>query len=99
MAIGEDLGLQEKSEGSACGCGEAHQEMPELDARVIPHAIRHGSIKGALGQLRVGQAMILAAPHDPLPLLKQISEEYPDTYDVSYVEQGPEVWRLKFERR
>ena len=43
--------------------------------------------------------MVLIAPHDPLPLLKQIEDEYPDTYAVSYVERGPEAWKLKFARR
>lgn len=92
----EDLGLIEKS---ACGCHEHEADLPELDARVIPHAIRHGAIKGALGQLGSGAAMVLVAPHDPLPLLKQIEDEYPAAYEVSYVERGPEAWKLKFARR
>lgn len=96
MTIGNDLGLN--AGGCGCGCGPA-ASLPELDARVIPHAVRHGAIKGALGQLAPGAGMVLVAPHDPVPLLQQISEEHPDTYAVDYLDRGPEAWRLRFIRR
>lgn len=96
MAIGEDLGLDETD---GCACGAAHESLPELDARTIPHAIRHASIKGALGSLRSGEAMVLVAPHDPIPLLQQVETESPGTYTVEYLTRGPEAWRLQFNRR
>jgi uncharacterized protein (DUF2249 family) len=96
MTIGKDLGL---SETGSCGCGAAHEEMPELDARAIPHAVRHAAIKGALASLQPGAGMVLVAPHDPVPLLGQIEAEHPGTYDVSYVQRGPEAWKLAFVRR
>ena len=86
------------TEKHACGCGDHDQDLPELDARAIPHAIRHGAILGAIGQLGAGGAMILAAPHDPQPLLRQIGQQFNGTVEISYVEQGPEVWRLKMVR-
>ena len=52
MTIGDELGL---SEVGGCGCHEAHTELPELDARAIPHAIRHATIKGAL---EIGRAHV-----------------------------------------
>ena len=27
-----------------CSCGESDTELPELDVRTIPHAIRHGAV-------------------------------------------------------
>lgn len=96
MTIGQDLGL---SETGGCGCGETHDALPELDARVIPHAIRHASIKGALGSLQPGSGMVLVAPHDPVPLLQQVEAEAPGRYSVDYLERGPETWRLAFVRR
>jgi uncharacterized protein (DUF2249 family) len=98
MTMGEDLGLTEAGTGG-CGCGEHSTELPELDARVIPHAIRHASIKGALGSLQSGSGLVLVAPHDPVPLLQQIEAEAPGAYSVEYVERGPEAWRLAFVRR
>ena len=96
MTIGDELGL---SEVGACGCHEAHTELPELDARAIPHAIRHATIKGALGSLPPGAGMVLVAPHDPVPLLQQVEAEAPGRYAVEYLDRGPEAWRLSFVRR
>jgi len=42
--------------------------------------------------------MVLIAPHDPLPLLKQIEQRSPGVFEVDYLEQGPEAWRLSFAR-
>ncbi|HHV22477.1 MAG TPA: DUF2249 domain-containing protein [Propionibacterium sp.] len=83
---------------SGCACGHDHSE-PELDARAIPHAIRHGAIFGALASIPPGGAMVLVAPHDPVPLLNQIRERVGDAIGVSYLERGPEAWRLRFEIR
>jgi uncharacterized protein (DUF2249 family) len=87
-------------DGHACSCGE-HDPAgdPELDARVVPHAIRHATIFGALDAVRPGAGLVLIAPHDPLPLLAQLERRAPETFDVSYLERGPEAWRLRFARR
>lgn len=86
--------------GHSCSCGE-HDPAgdPELDARVVPHAIRHATIFGALDAVRPGAGMVLVAPHDPLPLLRQIEQRQPGAFEVSYLERGPEAWRLRFARR
>lgn len=86
-------------EGHTCGCGEKDDAgYPELDARAVPHAIRHATIFGALDAVRPGGGMVLVAPHDPLPLLAQIEQRAPGAFEVSYVERGPEAWRLAFVR-
>ncbi len=83
---------------SAFGCGHEHStDAPKLDARLIPHAIRHGAILGALGQVRPGSAMVLVAPHNPLPLLAQIAQQFEDV-SVSYLVEGPEEWQLLLTR-
>lgn len=71
---------------------------PELDARTIPHAIRHGAVLGAFGQVRPGAAMVLLAPHDPVPLLQDLRAREGDALEISYLEQGPSVWRLRLAR-
>lgn len=85
--------------GHQCGCHETDDEIPELDARIVPHAIRHATIFGALDAVKPGAAMVLVAPHDPLPLLAQIEDRTPGAYEVTYLERGPEAWRLRFARR
>lgn len=94
----QQLPLTEKS-STACGCGHEHEEsFPELDARAIPHAIRHATVFGALSAIKPGGSMILVAPHDPKPLLAQIAEREHGAISVSYLQQGPDAWRLKLTR-
>jgi uncharacterized protein (DUF2249 family) len=86
--------------GGECGCG--HQDeagiLPELDARAVPHAIRHATIFGALDSVEAGGGMVLVAPHDPLPLLAQLEQRSPGRFSVDYLEEGPEAWRVRFVR-
>jgi uncharacterized protein (DUF2249 family) len=86
--------------GGHCSCDE--QDGPgdvELDARGVPHAIRHATIFGALDSLGSGTALVLVAPHDPVPLLAQLEQRSPGAFEVSYLERGPEAWRLRLLRR
>lgn len=85
--------------GGECTCGhEDSSALPELDARAVPHAIRHATIFGALDSVGVGEGMVLVAPHDPLPLLNQLEGRAPGRFSIDYLERGPEVWRLQFLR-
>ena len=72
---------------------------PELDARTVPHKIRHATIFRALDDVLSGAGLVLIAPHDPLPLLAQVEQRMPGAFEVSYLERGPEAWRLRFVRR
>ena len=81
---------------STCNCGHEDEALPELDARVIPHAIRHASIFGALDSLGAGDGIVLVAPHDPLPLLDQAKARYGDSMSVEYLQRGPDAWKLQF---
>ncbi|MFE4464667.1 DUF2249 domain-containing protein [Oerskovia sp. NPDC056781] len=86
--------------GHSCGCG-GHDDagnLPVLDARAVPHAIRHATIFGALDGVAPGAGMVLLAPHDPLPLLAQVDARWPGTFTVDYLERGPETWALAFMR-
>jgi uncharacterized protein (DUF2249 family) len=86
--------------GGGCSCG--HQDpagaLPELDARAVPHALRHATIFGALASVGAGSGMVLVAPHDPLPLLAQLEERSPGLFSVDYLERGPDSWRVRFIR-
>ena len=85
--------------GGACSCGEADgAELPELDARTVPHAIRHATIFGALDAVPAGGGLVLVAPHDPGPLLGQLEGRAPGAFAVDYLQRGPDAWRLRFTR-
>ena len=95
-----ELPLTEKAAGG-CNCGGHDEALPELDARTIPHAIRHGAILGALAQLTPGKGLVLVAPHDPQPLLRQIGDQFGEGIAISYDQRGTEndpVWKLRLVR-
>lgn len=83
---------------AGCTCGAHADDLPVLDARTIPHAIRHAVILGSIDSLKPGSAMALIAPHDPLPLLAQVREAQGDRVQINYLERGPEAWKLRFTR-
>lgn len=77
---------------------DARADLPVLDATVIPHAVRHATIFGALDAVEEGGGLVLVAPHDPLPLLAQIEGRHPGRFTVEYLQRGPETWHLAFTR-
>jgi uncharacterized protein (DUF2249 family) len=42
--------------------------------------------------------LLLVAPHDPLPLLRQLSARSGGALAVDYEERGPIAWRLRLTR-
>lgn len=91
------LPITEKSQ-NACGCGCTDDGVPALDARVIPHAIRHATVFGALDAIPSGGSLDLIAPHNPLPLLNQISMREQGAVTWTYLVEGPEDWVLRLTR-
>jgi len=81
----------------ACGCGEVAGDAPELDVRVIPHAIRHATVFGAWSAIPAGGSLVLVAPHDPKPLLAQLAAGH-GPVSVTYLDEGPDAWRLRLTR-
>lgn len=87
------------TEAHRCGCGEHDDGLPELDVRTIPHAVRHGAVIGAFAQVAPGAAMVLVAPHDPQPLLAQLRSLHGEDLEISYLESGPDQWKLRLDKR
>ena len=81
-----------------CACGGHDEDLPQLDVQTIPHAVRHAAIFGALNSLRPGAGLVLSATHNPLPLLAQLQQRDATAFEISYLEEGPEIWKLKFVR-
>lgn len=84
--------------GGHCSCGENAGAAPELDVTLIPPAIRHAAIFGALGSIAPGASLILLAPHEPLPLLAQLHSEQPGQWTSNVEQAGPVVWRVRVTR-
>ncbi|KRE61231.1 DUF2249 domain-containing protein [Nostocoides sp. Soil756] len=86
--------------GSSCTCGTVDPPgNPALDVRVIPHAIRHATIFGALDAVAPGAGLEIVADHDPVPLLHQVQQRTPGRFEVTYLERGPVDYRILFTAR
>jgi uncharacterized protein (DUF2249 family) len=83
---------------ATCQCGHEDSETIVLDSRTIPHAIRHAAIFGALDAIQPGISLDLQASHDPLPLLATLQRNHPDAFAITYIENGPDMWTLRFTR-
>ena len=57
--------IEEKKHSHACGCQEHDSDRLTLDARAIPHRLRHAAVIGAASSLNVGEGFDLVAPHVP----------------------------------
>ena len=71
----------------------------ELDVRVIPPRDKHPAIFRAFDDLSSGQSMVLVNDHDPRPLRYQLMAERPDTFEWTYQVEGPDVWRVRIDRK
>jgi uncharacterized protein (DUF2249 family) len=71
----------------------------ELDVRVIAPRDKHPTIFRTFDELASGEAMVIVNDHDPRPLKYQFSAERPDIFDWTYLIEGPEVWRVRIDRR
>jgi uncharacterized protein (DUF2249 family) len=71
----------------------------ELDVRVIPPRDKHPAIFRSFDELSSGEALVLINDHDPKPLRYQLSAERPDTFDWTYEAEGPDVWRVRIDRK
>jgi uncharacterized protein (DUF2249 family) len=98
----EPISITNRAEGDSephtCTCNHADEGTVVLDARLLPHAIRHAAIFGALDAIQPGFALDLIAPHDPLPLLAELEQRHPGRFGLNYLERGPEAWTIRLTR-
>jgi uncharacterized protein (DUF2249 family) len=69
-----------------------------LDVRTEPPARRHELIFDSYRDLAPGAGFVLVNDHDPKPLWYQFEAEHAGAYSWDYLEQGPEVWRVRIGR-
>lgn len=77
---------------------EENENIPELDVRDHPPAERHEKIFEQFENLEPGEAFILVNDHDPEPLYYQFEAEREGTFDWTYLQEGPEAWRVKISK-
>ena len=69
-----------------------------LDVREVPPRERHPLILGTFDDLAPGEAFVLVNDHDPKPLYYQFKAELGERFQWEYLEQGPEVWKVRIGR-
>lgn len=70
----------------------------ELDVRIIAPREKHPTIHGRLAALALGEALQIINDHDPRPLRFEIQADHPDAFEWTYLEQGPETWRVEIRK-
>ncbi|MGH7619886.1 MAG: DUF2249 domain-containing protein [Gemmatimonadaceae bacterium] len=71
----------------------------ELDVRVILPRDKHPTIFRVFAGLASGESMVIINDHDPRPLRYQFAAEHANQFEWTYEEEGPEVWRVRIDRR
>jgi uncharacterized protein (DUF2249 family) len=66
-----------------------------VDVRTLVPAQRHARIFQLVDELAAGAAFTLVNDHDPKPLYYQLEAEYPHQFSWTYLERGPDVWRVE----
>lgn len=71
---------------------------PELDLRDVPRPQRHPLVFARFDALAIGESFELVNDHDPIPLHRQMDAMRPGQAEWSYVERGPELFRIRVRR-
>lgn len=77
---------------------ETQRTPMQLDVRVIPPREKHPTIFQTFAELSPGESFVLVNDHDPFPLRYQFEAERPGEFGWTYLEQGPQVWRVEISR-
>ncbi len=73
-------------------------DEPVLDVRNEIPRQRHELIFDAFTVLGPGDTYVLVNDHDPKPLRHQFEAEHANEFTWEYLEEGPEVWRVRIGR-
>lgn len=61
----------------------------------LPPHLKHPTVFGRFDELKPGETLLIHNDHDPKPLFYQLQATKGDIFDWEYLEQGPDLWRIK----
>ena len=70
-----------------------------LDATLLHPSIKHATIFNRFDALKPGESFELHNDHDPRPLRFQLENMHGDSFTWEYLEQGPEIFRIKITKK
>lgn len=82
--------------GERCALAPASERV--VNVGDIPRAHRHAIIFQLFDRLAPGEGLQLVVDHDPRPLRYQFDVRHGARCTWSYLEQGPDVWRVRLRR-
>lgn len=74
------------------------RDVTQIDVRTIPPRDRHPLIFDTFDKLGAGESFELVNDHAPRPLYYQFLHERADLFSWEYLEEGPDVWRVRISR-
>lgn len=77
---------------------EATLTSRHVDLRSLVPMQRHATVFGLVERLMPGEAFVLINDHDPKPLYHQLEARHPGLLNWTYLERGPQVWRVEVGR-
>lgn len=66
-----------------------------VNATEYPPQQKHKVIFETYRNLQANESMLLINDHDPVPLRFQMESMFPEQFSWEYLEQGPEMFRVK----
>ena len=69
-----------------------------LDIQSIQPAARHPLVFAVFENLVAGAKLVLVNNHDPVPLQRQLDQHFTGEFSWTYLEQGPQTWRVEIGR-
>lgn len=72
--------------------------MTQIDVRTVQPRDRHPLIFRTFDNLQSGESFELINDHAPKPLYYQFLHERADLFNWEYLEEGPDVWRVRITR-
>ena len=78
---------------------ERTEDLPFIDVRTIQPRDKHPRIFAMVAALEPGKSFVIVNDHDPRPLHYQLQAEYPGQFSWTYLESGPDEWRVELGRQ
>jgi regulator of cell morphogenesis and NO signaling len=70
-----------------------------LNVTAIEPKLKHPTIFAKFDELKPGESLTIHNDHDPKPLYYQLLGERGNIFTWDYLEQGPQLWRVKISKR
>lgn len=74
-------------------------DQKQIDVRPVPPRERHPLLFETFDGLTPDESFELINDHDPKPLYYQFMAERPGQLGWEYLEEGPEVWRVRLTKQ